>query len=254
MWSDGDQGRAAPPQPPPDADRRARLVRGDRHGRQHRLIGRRRRRPAAFPLGPNARVITDDGRDVGAGLGRDGPGARSRGRTPGRLLQGPREDGRHLPGHRRRRATRSPATSPRSTPTAPSRLLGRGSVCINTGGEKVFPEEVEEVLKLHPTVADAVVVGVPDERFGEAITAVVEPHAGDTSTRRDLIAHVKEQLAALQGAEAGRRHRHHRPRRQRQGRLQSPPAARPRRAIAGPRSGHGIGSGRRHGANAHDRL
>src|SRR6185312_12399803 len=55
------------------------------------------------------------------------------------------------------------------------RLLGRGSVCINTGGEKVYPEEVEEVLKLHPAVADAVVVGVPDERFGEAITAVVEP-------------------------------------------------------------------------------
>ena len=48
------------------------------------------------------------------------------------------------------------------------RLLGRGSQCINTGGEKVYPEEVEEVLKLHPTVADAAVVGVPDERFGEA--------------------------------------------------------------------------------------
>ena len=58
------------------------------------------------------------------------------------------------------------------------RLLGRGSQCINTGGEKVYPEEVEEVLKLHPTVADAAVVGVPDERFGEAITALVEPHAG----------------------------------------------------------------------------
>ena len=54
------------------------------------------------------------------------------------------------------------------------RLLGRGSQCINTGGEKVYPEEVEEVLKLHPTVADAAVVGLPDERFGEAITALVE--------------------------------------------------------------------------------
>ena len=60
------------------------------------------------------------------------------------------------------------------------KLLGRGSQCINTGGEKVYPEEVEEALKLHPTVADAAVVGVPDERFGEAITALVEPHAGDT--------------------------------------------------------------------------
>jgi 3-oxocholest-4-en-26-oate---CoA ligase len=52
-------------------------------------------------------------------------------------------------------------------------LLGRGSVCINTGGEKVFPEEVEEVVKQHDGVRDCVVVGVPDERFGEAITAVV---------------------------------------------------------------------------------
>ena len=51
------------------------------------------------------------------------------------------------------------------------KLLGRGSQCINTGGEKVYPEEVEECLKLHPAVADAAVVGIPDERFGEAITA-----------------------------------------------------------------------------------
>ncbi len=75
------------------------------------------------------------------------------------------------------------------------RLLGRGSQCINTGGEKVYPEEVEEVLKLHPTVADAAVVGVPDERFGEAITALVEPHAGDHVDEAALIAHVKEHLA-----------------------------------------------------------
>lgn len=52
-------------------------------------------------------------------------------------------------------------------------LLGRGSVCINTGGEKVFPEEVEEVVKRFPGVRDCVVVGVPDDRFGEAITAVI---------------------------------------------------------------------------------
>jgi acyl-CoA synthetase (AMP-forming)/AMP-acid ligase II len=75
------------------------------------------------------------------------------------------------------------------------RLLGRGSQCINTGGEKVYPEEVEEALKLHPTVADAAVVGLPDERFGEAITALVEPHAGDVIDEAMLIAHVKERLA-----------------------------------------------------------
>ena len=75
-------------------------------------------------------------------------------------------------------------------------LLGRGSVCINTGGEKVFPEEVEEVLKLHPAVRDAVAVGVPDEKFGEAITAVVEPQPGATVDEGDVIAHVKGKLAA----------------------------------------------------------
>jgi acyl-CoA synthetase (AMP-forming)/AMP-acid ligase II len=75
------------------------------------------------------------------------------------------------------------------------RLLGRGSQCINTGGEKVYPEEVEEVLKLHPTVADAAVVGVPDARFGEAVTALVEPHAGEVVDEALLIAHVKEHLA-----------------------------------------------------------
>jgi 3-oxocholest-4-en-26-oate---CoA ligase len=77
-------------------------------------------------------------------------------------------------------------------------LLGRGSVCINTGGEKVFPEEVEEVVKTHPLVADAVVVGVPDERFGEAIVAMVEPlGASAVLEEGDLIAHVKGRLASF---------------------------------------------------------
>jgi acyl-CoA synthetase (AMP-forming)/AMP-acid ligase II len=75
------------------------------------------------------------------------------------------------------------------------RLLGRGSQCINTGGEKVYPEEVEEVLKLHPTVADAAVVGVPDDRFGEAVHALVEP-VGEEFDETALIDHVKQRLAA----------------------------------------------------------
>jgi len=77
-------------------------------------------------------------------------------------------------------------------------LLGRGSVCINTAGEKVFPEEVEEAVKTHPEVIDAVVVGIPDERFGELIVAVVElakkedaPETGEA----ELIEHVKARLA-----------------------------------------------------------
>jgi 3-oxocholest-4-en-26-oate---CoA ligase len=75
-------------------------------------------------------------------------------------------------------------------------LLGRGSVCINTGGEKVFPEEVEEVLKRHAAVHDAVCVGVPDERFGETICAVVEPRPGEAPALDELSAHVKASLAA----------------------------------------------------------
>jgi acyl-CoA synthetase (AMP-forming)/AMP-acid ligase II len=57
-------------------------------------------------------------------------------------------------------------------------LLGRGSVSINSGGEKIYPEEVEAALKAHPDVFDAVVVGTPSERWGEQVTAVVQPRAG----------------------------------------------------------------------------
>jgi fatty-acyl-CoA synthase len=65
-------------------------------------------------------------------------------------------------------------------------LLGRGSQCINTGGEKVFPEEVEEAVKTHPAVADCLVVGVPDERFGEAVTAVVSLRPGSEATPAEI--------------------------------------------------------------------
>ncbi|CAN5651193.1 acyl-CoA synthetase [soil metagenome] len=74
-------------------------------------------------------------------------------------------------------------------------LLGRGSVCINTGGEKVFPEEVEEVLKTHEHIRDAVAVGVPDDKFGEAITAVVELAPQTELDEAAIIAHVKGKLA-----------------------------------------------------------
>jgi acyl-CoA synthetase (AMP-forming)/AMP-acid ligase II len=74
-------------------------------------------------------------------------------------------------------------------------LLGRGSVSINTGGEKVFPEEVEGVLKGHPDVYDAVVVGVPHERWGEQVVAVVQPVEGRTPTLDDVAAYAREHLA-----------------------------------------------------------
>ncbi len=74
-------------------------------------------------------------------------------------------------------------------------LLGRGSVSINTGGEKVYPEEVESVLKGHTDVVDAVVVGVPDSRWGERVVAVVQPRAGATPTLDALQVHAREHLA-----------------------------------------------------------
>jgi fatty-acyl-CoA synthase len=74
-------------------------------------------------------------------------------------------------------------------------VLGRGSVCINSGGEKIFPEEVEEAAKTFDGVRDAVVVGVPHERFGEMVVAVAEP-TGDDVVEQELIDHIRGRLAA----------------------------------------------------------
>ena len=75
-------------------------------------------------------------------------------------------------------------------------VLGRGSVSINTGGEKVYPEEVESALKSSPDVFDAVVVGVPDERWGERVTAVVQARPGATPALDQLAEHTRAQLAS----------------------------------------------------------
>ncbi|HEY0104964.1 MAG TPA: acyl-CoA synthetase [Rhizomicrobium sp.] len=74
-------------------------------------------------------------------------------------------------------------------------LLGRGSVCINTAGEKVYPEEVEESLKRHRAIDDALVVGVPDDKWGQAVTAVVTLAPGAAFDAADLRAHVQQRLA-----------------------------------------------------------
>ena len=74
-------------------------------------------------------------------------------------------------------------------------MLGRGSVSINTGGEKVYPEEVEAALKGHPDVFDALVVGVPDPRFGQHVAAVVAPRKGTRPTLADLDAFVRKAIA-----------------------------------------------------------
>ena len=74
-------------------------------------------------------------------------------------------------------------------------LLGRGSVCINTAGEKVYPEEVEEVLKAHPDVYDALVVGVPDDKWGQSVTGVVQLKEGADLDEVGLREHVRRSLA-----------------------------------------------------------
>ncbi len=74
-------------------------------------------------------------------------------------------------------------------------LLGRGSVSINSGGEKIFPEEVESALKSHPAVFDATVVGTPDERWGQKVTAVVQFRDGTDATLEELQEHCRTKIA-----------------------------------------------------------
>ena len=149
---------------------------------------------AKFELGPTTRVITDDGRDVAPGSGELGRVALP-GRTPIGYYKDEAKSAQTfvvIDGARYSIPGDYATVEDDGTVT----LLGRGSQCINTGGEKVYPEEVEECLKLHPSVADVAVVGVPDEKWGEAITALVEPHAGAVVDPAELIGHVKSRLAA----------------------------------------------------------
>ena len=151
---------------------------------------------AQFRLGPDVRVIDAAGADIEPGSGQTGVLALG-GRIPVgyykdeaksaatfRVIDGVRYS---IPGdYAEIRADGS------------IHLLGRGSVCINTGGEKVYPEEVEEVVKTVPGVLDAVVVGIPNERFGEEIVAVVQlaPGTADGTIAPDtVIDHVKDHLA-----------------------------------------------------------
>jgi fatty-acyl-CoA synthase len=148
---------------------------------------------AHFSLGLGAMVFTDDGRVVEAGSGERGRVAIP-GRVPLGYYKDPEKSAATFITHDGVRYS-MPGDYATVEADGSITLLGRGSVCINTGGEKVFPEEVEEALKTHETVADAVVVGVPDDRFGEAITAVVEPASDHVVDPGELIAHVKAHLA-----------------------------------------------------------
>jgi len=81
-------------------------------------------------------------------------------------------------------------------------LLGRGSACINSGGEKIFPEEVEEALKTHDSVYDCLVVGLPDDRFGQKVTAVLSLVDGARFDEAELNDHVRSKLAAYKAPRA----------------------------------------------------
>jgi 3-oxocholest-4-en-26-oate---CoA ligase len=149
---------------------------------------------AAFRVGDLAQVLSEDGSFVVPGSGVMGMAA----------FGGPMPDGYYKDEKKTAETFRTINGKRWSVPgdfatveaDGTMRLLGRGSVCINTAGEKVFVEEVEEILKLHPQVHDAVCVGIPDPRFGETVCAIVEPRPGvETIDGASVIDHVKGRLA-----------------------------------------------------------
>jgi 3-oxocholest-4-en-26-oate---CoA ligase len=155
--------------------------------------GGRATRTARFRLGDRTRVIDEHGHDVGAGSG-----------SIGRVALGGRQPLGYYKDPEKTAATFTTIDGQRYVITGDHAtvetdgsitLLGRGSMCINTGGEKVFCEEVEEVLKRHPAVGDVAIVGVPDETFGEVVTAVVESAGGATIDATTLISHTRAHLA-----------------------------------------------------------
>jgi acyl-CoA synthetase (AMP-forming)/AMP-acid ligase II len=155
------------------------------------MKGDDRTQTGRFSLNANTRVVDDDGRDVVRGSGQVGLVV-SGGFQP---LGYHKDEERTAATFRVIDGKRYVVPGDHATVDADGTLtfVGRGATCINTGGEKVYTEEVEEVLKRHPAVRDAVVVGVPDERFGQAVVAVVEADHVDPD---DLTAFARQHLAA----------------------------------------------------------
>ncbi|MFD2415861.1 AMP-binding protein [Amycolatopsis pigmentata] len=148
---------------------------------------------ARFHLAPTARVVTEDGRDVRPGSGEVGVLA-SRGAQAVGYLGDPERTGRvwrSLDGVRHC----VPGDLASIAADGTLEFIGRKEGVINTGGEKVFPEEVEALLADCPGIADVVVVGVPDELWGASVTAVVSPSPGATVDRDTVTAHLNGRLA-----------------------------------------------------------
>ena len=152
---------------------------------------------AQFQLNPNTKVITEDGREVTAGSGE--VGLLAVGEASGIPLGYYKDDAKTASTFRTIDGVRYsiPGDWAKVEADGSVTLLGRGSVCINTGGEKVFPEEVEEAIKLHPAVEDCTVVGVPDDAWGEIIVAVVSRSAGADADAGALIGAARARLAAF---------------------------------------------------------
>jgi fatty-acyl-CoA synthase len=152
---------------------------------------------ATFTLGSNAVVIDEDGRRVEPGSETIGRLAIA-GRVPLGYYKDPEKTARTFPVIDGQRYS-VPGDYATVDAEGTIHLLGRGSAVINSGGEKVFPEEVEEAVKTHPAVEDAAAVGLPDERFGEVVVALVQLRQGAAPqpTAEEIIGHVKERIAAF---------------------------------------------------------
>jgi fatty-acyl-CoA synthase len=153
-------------------------VMGSSEGGMGSSVTTRDMRPgtARFQLNEGVRVITDDDRFVTPGSGEIGRVATS-GFVPLGYYKDPKKSAetfREVDGVR----YSFPGDYATVEADGSITLLGRGSVCINTAGEKVFPEEVEEAVKRHPEVEDCLVVGVPDDRYGERVVAVASRRSG----------------------------------------------------------------------------
>jgi acyl-CoA synthetase (AMP-forming)/AMP-acid ligase II len=147
----------------------------------------------AFAMDANTAVLDDDLRPIAAGSDRIGRLAR-RGHIPLGYYNDPEKTAEtfvEVDGVR----WVLPGDLASVEADGAIRLHGRGSASINTGGEKVFPEEVESALMAHETVHDVLVVGVPDDRWGERVVAVVQPRAGREVSFDVLQAHAREHLA-----------------------------------------------------------
>jgi 3-oxocholest-4-en-26-oate---CoA ligase len=149
---------------------------------------------ARFKVNEDTAVITEDGRFVGPGSGEQGL-LSMRGNTS---IGYYKDEAKTERTYRIVDGTRwlTPGDMATVDPDGMITLLGRGSNCINSGGEKIFPEEVEEALKQHAAVRDAAVVGIPDDRLGEAVAAVVECGAAQSPTGDELVAFVCTRIAS----------------------------------------------------------